>query len=357
MAYLYPSIREKINAPTSEQLVYDELKTLPNEYTIFHSVQWVKKNINRNFTWYENDFIILHKDYGMLVLEVKGGHCYFQDGLMHQENTITREDNILLEGNDPLSQAQRGIQYFRKKIEKTILKTEGRICIEPLVWFTSCYFDPSHKLPANYNDVSFAILDSTAFSNESGTPLENRLRLVYNRYGAQHKTTITEQQYNSIKNLIAPDFDLLPSPSIIKTEIENAFIRLTNEQSILLDYLGEQRYAAIQGAAGTGKTMIAEMAAERFGKMGRRVLFLCYNTFLFHFLKWDQPKENVDYYNVDTFVSEFCMQLAGSVEKRIKAYEMITKNPNMKNISVFYYNMVTIKKNGIVPLAIIKLIL
>ena len=82
MAYMYPCIREKVNAPTAEQLVYDELKKLPNDYIIFHSVQWVRKNLNRNFTWYENDYLIFHKDYGILLLEVKGGHCYFKDSLI-----------------------------------------------------------------------------------------------------------------------------------------------------------------------------------------------------------------------------------------------------------------------------------
>lgn len=129
MAYMYPCIREKVSAPTAEQLVYDELKKLPNDYFIFHSVQWVRKNLNRNFTWYENDYLIFHKYYGILLLEVKGGHCYFKDGLMHQQNTVTKEEKILEEGNDPLSQAQRGIQHFRKIIAKTALKHEGSICI------------------------------------------------------------------------------------------------------------------------------------------------------------------------------------------------------------------------------------
>ena len=153
MARMYPCLREKISAPTAEQLAYDELKKLPNEYTIFHSVQWVRKNINRNFTWYENDYLILHKEYGILLLEVKGGHCYFQDGLMYQENSVTREKKILDEGKDPLSQAQRGSQHFRKAIEKTVLKYEGSICIEPLIWFPSCRFDKTQKLPPNYHDV------------------------------------------------------------------------------------------------------------------------------------------------------------------------------------------------------------
>lgn len=335
MAYMYPRIREKVSAPTAEQLVYDELKKLPNDYIIFHSVQWVRKNLNRNFTWYENDYLIFHRDYGILLLEVKGGHCYFKDGLMHQQNTVTKEVKILEEGNDPLSQAQRGIQHFRKIIEKTALKHEGSICIEPLIWFPSCVFDPNQSLPPNYHNVSFAVLDSTALSSQSDVPLEQRLKEIYDSYGSQRKTVLSEQQVEWIKNLIAPDFDLIPSPSIVKTEIENAFIRLTSEQAVLLDYIEEQRYAAIQGAAGTGKTMIAQMAAERFGKAGRKVLFLCYNSFLYRYLKVEHPKENVDYYNVDTFVSEHLQMEAGSVEKRILAYNSI-------NIDLFPYDDVVI---------------
>lgn len=332
---MYPCIREKVNAPTAEQLVYDELKKLPNDYIIFHSVQWVRKNLNRNFTWYENDYLIFHKDYGILLLEVKGGHCYFKDSLMYQQNTVTKKVKILDEGNDPLSQAQRGIQHFRKIIENTALKHEGSICIEPLIWFPSCIFDQSQNLPPNYHDVSFAILDSNAFSSQSGVPLEHCLKAIYDSYGSRRKTMLSEQQVEWIKNLIAPDFDLIPSPSIVKTEIDNAFIRLTSEQAVLLDYIGEQWYAAIQGAAGTGKTMIAQMAAERFGKMGRKVLFLCYNSFLFRYLKSEHQKENVDYYNVDTFVAEFLQMEAGSVENRILAYNSI-------NIDSFPYDDVVI---------------
>ena len=77
------------------------------------------------------------------------------------------------------------------------------------------------------------------------------------------------------------------------------------------------------------------MAAERFGKMGRKVLFLCYNSFLFRYLKSEHQKENVDYYNVDTFVAEFLQMEAGSVENRILAYNSI-------NIDSFPYDDVVI---------------
>ena len=323
MARMYPCIREKLSGPEAEKMVYDELKKLPNEYTIFHSVQWVKKNLSRNFTWYENDFLILHKDYGILLLEVKGGHCFFKDGLMHQVNTVTKAEKILDEGNDPLSQAQRGIQHFRRKIEKTALKIEGSICVEPLIWFPSCEFDPESNLPDNYYNVSFAIFDANDLPQISGISLEKRLKSVYEEYGSQHKTVLTDMQFQWIKDLIAPDFNLIPSPSIIKTEIDNEFIRLTNEQSVLLDYIGEQRYAAIQGAAGTGKTMIANMAAERFANEGRKVLFLCYNKFLYQFLSSNKKHKKIDYYNIDSFVVNYCNMETGNAKKRLLAYEEI----------------------------------
>ena len=64
--------------------------------------------MNRNFTWYENDFLILNHKYGILVLEVKGGLISCKNGLIHQENTVTHQVVVLGEGDDPLSQAKRG---------------------------------------------------------------------------------------------------------------------------------------------------------------------------------------------------------------------------------------------------------
>ena len=79
-------------------------------------------------------------------------------------------------------------------------------------------------------------------------------------------------------------------------------MRLTREQSSLLDYLEEQRAAAIQGAAGTGKTLLAIEKAKRLAESGK-VLFLCYNQFLRVYLqnlKNERPKEyeNIDFYNL-----------------------------------------------------------
>jgi MoxR-like ATPase len=61
------------------------------------------------------------------------------------------------------------------------------------------------------------------------------------------------------------DFELITAPAARKGELEHAFLKLTNEQIGLLDYISEQKSATIQGVAGTGKTLIAKEAARRFG--------------------------------------------------------------------------------------------
>ena len=87
--------------------------------------------------------------------------------------------------------------------------------------------------------------------------------------------------------------------------MDHAFIKLTNEQIGLLDYISEQKSATIQGVAGTGKTLIAKEAARRFGSEGRKVLFLCFNRLLYIYLRKQYPYDNVTYYNIHTLISEY----------------------------------------------------
>lgn len=320
MATMLPKIRGNFQGPYSEKIVYEELDTLSKEYYVFHSLDWVRPKKKSNFTFYENDFVILHKKYGIIFLEVKGGVCYFKDGICHQVNSETGGDTALDSGNDPLKQAKRGIYKYRKLIEEKLGK-QVEVSVEPVIWFPGCKFDRNQPLPVAYKDILFAILDDSALSKISGVEFEKRLRKIYTEYDAYNATELTDEQFNAIKDIIAPDFALVPSPAYSKLELDEAFLRLTNEQSTLLDYIEEQNYVAIQGAAGTGKTMIANMAAENFAKQGRRVLFLCYNRFLYEYLSAQPTYMNIDYYNIDKFVVQYCQMEAGSVSKRLTAYE------------------------------------
>lgn len=63
-------------------------------------------------------------------------------------------------------------------------------------------------------------------------------------------------------------------------ELKKSIERLTNEQFIVLQWLLHHRRTVVQGCAGSGKTLVAIELAQRFARVGQRVLFLCHNPHL-----------------------------------------------------------------------------
>lgn len=72
-AHIFPKGEELSELPESEIEVYNFLSDkLNDDFYVFHSVRWAKKSHKWKTTWKENDFLVLNKKLGMLVLEVKG---------------------------------------------------------------------------------------------------------------------------------------------------------------------------------------------------------------------------------------------------------------------------------------------
>lgn len=303
MAQIYPIKEDLSEVPYSEIRVYEVLEQLGNNFTVFHSVQWVKRGNKWKSTWKENDFLILNKTLGALVLEVKGGDIRVHGGVFHQINTSTNEVSILSPNkkNDPLSQAIDGIYHYRKVLDKIAPDLSDRFPIEAAVWFSNCEIrNKMPNFPLKYREVSKAILGNEDFAKKGQAIYD-----VFEFYASREKVNITDEEYTKILESIASDFELISAPGVRKGELDHAFLKLTNEQAGLLDYISEQKSATIQGVAGTGKTLIAKEAARRFGADGRKVLFLCFNRFLFSHLQHMYPYENVTYYNIHTFIAKY----------------------------------------------------
>lgn len=300
---MFPQKEDLSNLPHSEQMVYEYLENLGDGFVIFHSVQWMKRNNKWKTTWKENDFLILHKKLGALVLEVKGGDIVYNNGVFHQTNTATNETNILSDRkrNDPLSQAIDGIYHYRRALSNIAIDLDSRFPIEAAVWFSSCEIENKiQNFPIAYREASGAILGYEAFSKGSQVIYD-----IFDFYGSKAKVNISDDEYNKIIDMIAMDFELITAPAVKRNVLEKAFLKLTNEQIGLLDYISEQSSATIQGVAGTGKTLIAKEAARRLGAEGRKVLFLCFNRMLFSFLSHMYPYTNVTYYNIHTFITKY----------------------------------------------------
>ncbi len=309
-AQIFPIKEDLSEVPYSEICVYDFLEGLGKNFYVFHSVRWLKKTRKWAATWKENDFIILNRNLGGLVLEVKGGDIEYTGTVFHQINTDTKEVSVLdpKKKKDPLSQAIDGVYHYRGILEKlhrateTKLALDDRFPIEAAVWFSTCDISKEKrmKFPLAYREAEPVVLDRS-YLKKGPTVIND----IYDFYGSREKVDITDDEFQEILDVIASEFELITAPGAKKDELDRTFLKLTQEQTGLLDYISEQKNATIQGVAGTGKTLIAKQAAKNFGDEGRKVLFLCFNKFLYVDLMHRYPYANVEYYNIHTFISKY----------------------------------------------------
>lgn len=303
-AQIYPLKEDISDMPYSELVVYEFLQKLSEKFIIFHSVRWVKKSNKWKSTWKENDFLLLNRNLGALVLEVKGGDIKCEGGIFKQINNQTQEVSILdpAKRNDPLSQAIDGIYHYRKMLSSQVKRgLDERFPVEAAVWFSSCSIkEKMEDFPLPYKEAEGAILGYDDLKRGPQAVYD-----IFDFYKSRDKVDITDEEFEKIVEMIAIDFELISAPGAKKDELDHAFIKLTNEQIGLLDYISEQKSATIQGVAGTGKTLIAKEAARRFGSEGRKVLFLCFNRLLYIYLRKQYPYDNVTYYNIHTLISEY----------------------------------------------------
>jgi len=119
-------------------------------------------------------------------------------------------------------------------------------------------------------------------------------------------TNLTKRESDKLlKNVLCPSFKLIPSLKSKSMLKDLVFNRLLNEQANVLNYLVDQKTALINGAAGTGKTMIAMEKARRNSMAGEKVLFLCYNSKLKDYLEKSYVYENVSFYTIDALACKY----------------------------------------------------
>ncbi len=313
MAKIYPEIVEDYHGSYGEFQIFESLKQLPNDWYIYHSLNWKDRSKNGRITWGEADFVIFNKNYGILVVEVKSGGISFKDGKWLQ----TRLDNSEInEMKNPFNQANRSKYKLIDEIDYK-LPYGDRCFVDKAVWFPSISNDELQKanLPLEYD--SKLILTKESLNN----PLQSILS-IYNFYNSTRYTMLSRNSENVILETIMPSFNLVPSASNIKDEADYVFYQLTNEQKKVLDFISDQQTVAIQGSAGTGKTFIAVEQAKRLSS-DKKVLFLCFNKFLYYHLDNKCKLNNVDYYNLHTFLSKNSSDDISTDEKCLKALKSI----------------------------------
>lgn len=311
MARMIPSIGPSDFVKSShEDDIYYALSNLPEDYTVIHSFRLLDKGSNGRLEQREADFVVFNPKLGILCIEAKAGKIKCIDGeWFYQSGIPTRHGG-------PYRQADTFKWKIIDRFEELGLDNLKKKCkIAHAVWFPSLL---AHEL----GDIQYspeASREITLCKTDLNDPLSQIERIMRISPGLV-KTDLQPKEAEAILHkILLPEFEIVPTGKVDYTYSEFIFSRLLDSQARVLNFLQDQKTAAINGAAGTGKTLIAIEQAKRAAQSGK-VLFLCFNTLL----KNDIALRCEGYPNIDVYtIAGFACKVCGS--EKPDYYEMASR--------------------------------
>ncbi len=296
MAIMIPDKPRECYAGSREEEMFHALKKLPDDYYVFHSVSITdtRNNVLRDS---ETDFIIFHRQKGLICIEAKAGQVSYEMGCWYYG------DGGEMHSGGPFSQAKNGKYRLKDLIRDKNPQLAAKCRFYHAVWFPS-YTDE------NINDMTLPP-DADKKLILSLEALKDPAPYIERIYALGNTGKITgelgEKDFRFIlREVLCPEFKIVPT-AVNEANIKKiTFNRLLAEQAGILDFLEEQATAAINGAAGTGKTMIALEKARRHAARGEDVLFLCFNALLREFLEINYADEHISFFTIAGFACDTC---------------------------------------------------
>jgi hypothetical protein len=254
---LFPADRPRHTSSEAERDVYDALKRqLPEGWCAWHSL---KLRVHGSKWESEADFVIAVPHRGMLLLEVKGGEVELRDGRWFQGSR---------EIKSPRDQAQT----FAKNLQREVEKLGGG----KVPFGIACVFpDVPFSEGPECGDLRGAVIGKRELAY-----LAEALPKLVDELIPRWPVPEDSRWHDALTRLWGKTW----KPSVaLRDRVDDAsrtMIALDAEQLRVLDLAGENPRAKVEGAAGTGKTVVARELCLRRAAEGQRVLYLCYTESL-----------------------------------------------------------------------------
>ena len=271
----------------AEQRIFSLLEKDPatEDWTVLHSLGLARK---ANGPYGEIDFVTIIPAEGIICLEVKGGRVSCDAGIWR---TIDRHGNNVMLKKSPFLQVRAAMFALRDAIKRYFGEgtAEAQCPIGCAVVFPDVICPP---LTPEF-ERSDAI-DSDDLRNPISKSVmrvaRKRLREFQPRGGGQLPTV---SEAKAIRRFLRPDFEMIVAKSVSIERTEARLLRLTEEQYTRLDELEANQRCLFEGAAGTGKTLLALEYARRAERAGAKVLLVCFNRLLGEWLSQQTEDMNI----------------------------------------------------------------
>ena len=271
MAKIFPSIfPHDLDSPEMLKLgiqveyeIYNKLKKLSNDFEIFCGPKFIKKNIYGDMRDGEYaDFIIIHKDKGILFLECKGGN------ISYDPNEVRWYQNKKQLKKSPIKQANDGKLNLINFLKSPKYREEINIDAIPTIHGS---IFPNTPKPDNLHlgtDIKPEMIIWAEDCEDLSSSILNLLDLN------QSKKEISDEEKKTIQKILYGDKLDNPFKEILKHGEHMQEIEFDEDQRMLYDFMFNNKKLIIRGLAGTGKTILAAKKAVEESNNEKKVLVL-----------------------------------------------------------------------------------
>jgi hypothetical protein len=230
---------------------------LDADWIVLHSVSWQSPDSRRADG--EADFVLLHRDHGLLVVEVKGGGVRLENGRWYSVDRHGEEHEIKNPYDQAVASKHALVAFLRMHLDHRFIPSGHVVALPDII--------TPELGPAGARAITW---DRDALSS-----IRTAVRETVAHYSLSG--SLDRADVERISSLLLPSVTLKP---LLRDEIEVAeksLARLTAQQIEALEGLRRNRRAVIYGGAGTGKSLLAVHRAVRLAEQGFDVLLTCFN--------------------------------------------------------------------------------
>lgn len=305
MARIFPDIKSNrvIFSSRAEEQVYQLcVDSLSNEWSVYYSCTLSTFEAGEGLRDNEIDFVLYHPKLGVVVIEVKGGQIRY-DSQRNEFFSVNRHGESFSIKN-PFQQALNWKSRFLRFLKKNHIK----VPVSHVVCFPTV-------LESDFPTTA-AIEPSLLLGRSRLATFEKSLHEIVHHSQPDKFLEFTDVGENIHRLLAGFNF---ATRLFLKDYLKSHELRMKDveviHETLITPVAGTQRLA-VEGEAGTGKTMLAMMLAKHFRDIGKSVLFLSSNPLLNVFLK-KELGEGVD---LETY-ADLCSLFGVDILRRPTGFE------------------------------------
>ena len=302
---MFPDTRKSrvIFASRAEEIFYNTcMEGLSENWKVYYSCTLSTIDNQTGLKDNETDFVLYHPRFGVLVIEVKGGRIQYS-ATSGKFYSINRHDEKF-EIKDPFQQAL----VWKSRFLRSLRNRSIRVPVSHAVAFPSVREDEFVE--------SASIVPKIVIGRKRMINIETTVKNIIKQSQQEKYLTFTDVAEELHALLWGKNFT---TKLFLKDYLKSNDLRVKDVEAIqetLVHPIASSTRLAIEGEAGTGKTLLALLLARQFRNEGKRVLLLTTNKLLNVYLKKDAG-ESIE---VTTFV-EFAQSFGVSLLKPPKDFE------------------------------------